>query len=121
MIGAEKVKAIIDLDGWDDGLIEGYIESADNFLQEAYSGVAVTDRLYDEVSRWLTAHMIASTRERVSVKEGAGGAEIQYADIFEKGLNSTQYGQTAVALDTTGRLNELSGGKQNIYFKAVSS
>lgn len=113
----EKVKAIIDTDLEDSG-IQSYIDSAEIFLQDAYTGVAITDDLYNEVKRWLTAHLIALTRERVSVKEEAGGAKIEYGGAFGEGLMATPYGQTAVGLDSTGRLGELAG-KGGIYFQSL--
>lgn len=115
---AEDVKIIIDT-SLEDTDITGYITAANNLINTALSGTTLGSDILAEIERWLTAHMIASTRERMAKKEGAGGAEIEYTGVYGVGLNSTTYGQMAMQLDTTGELSAL-GGKR-AYLKAIKS
>ncbi len=97
----------------DDVIIDAYILSASTLI-DATLGTGTTDIL-KEIERWLTAHMIAVTRERQSKREGAGGAEIEYYEISGSGLHSTTYGQMVLSLDTTGAMAALSGKSASVY------
>ena len=77
-----------------------YITSA-NILVNEILGTENTGIL-KEIERWLSAHMIASTKERTSLKEAAGSASVTYTGAFGQGLKSTPYGQMVLTLDTTG-------------------
>lgn len=111
-----EVKAIMDTDLTDDQ-IDGYIESATALVDSWFDGVAATETMLKEVERWLTAHLIAISRERQAKEEGAGGAYIRYAGLFGTGLKTTSYGQTAIEIDVTGTLKKVSG--RPVFFKAV--
>lgn len=100
-------------------VIEGFIASATVFIDTLFSGVTASDELLKELERWLTAHLITVGRERLSKKEGAGGASIEYAVSVGQGLSATPYGQMAVQLDTTGTLSEAADQKKSVYFKAI--
>ncbi len=106
----EEVKQILNDTELSDPIIEGYIKAANSMINNVLSGKLDEDTL-EEIERWLTAHMIASTRERQAVKEGAGGAFIEYTGKFGEGLKSTSYGQMVLTMDTTGLMAAL-GMKQ---------
>jgi hypothetical protein len=77
-------------------------------------GTGTSDNL-KEIERWLTAHMISISRERQTLKEEAGTVSVTYAGSFGEGLKATSYGQTVLALDTTGKMASLSGKAVSIY------
>lgn len=106
---ATKVKGIMNIT-IDDSEVTPYITSANAFLNSLSLGVS--DGLMTEIETWLAAHYLALVRYRVSTKEKAGTAEIQYADVYGENLSATQYGQTAIVMDTTGKLQQLSGKKK---------
>lgn len=119
-VSAVEVIAIMaESDALTTTVVDAYIASSTVFITEAFDGVTISDDLLKEIERWFTAHMIASTRERVSKKEGAGGASIEYAIEVGMGMKGTQYGQTAIAIDTTGTLAILADEKKPIVFKAM--
>lgn len=105
------VKKIIDT-SLDDAIIESYIEAASTLTCELVgSSAELSTATKKEIERWLTAHMIAGTRERIGKEEGAGDAYIKYQGVFEGGLKSTSYGQMVITLDTTGAFAAQGGGK----------
>lgn len=113
-VTADEVKAVIDT-SLTDAQIEAYIGSANVMVTDLITGLS--DDVTKEIERWLTAHMIASTRERVAKEEGAGGAYIKYTGEYGRHLNSTQYGQMVIALDTTGAF--ASAGMKRVVIKAI--
>jgi hypothetical protein len=108
-VTAKEVRAILDNTELSDPQIGYYITSA-NTLVNSVLGLGTTDIL-KEIERWFTAHMIACTRERMAIKEGAGGASITYTGKYEEGLKSTPYGQMVLTLDTTGLMAAQDGKK----------
>jgi hypothetical protein len=114
----EEVKTVIDT-SLTNTVISNYITSANVFVTDQLVGKGLSDEMLKEIERWLTAHMIASTKERQSKEESAGGAAIKYAGFWGTGLNGTSYGQMAVTLDTSRTLAAISDGKQFAWTKAI--
>ena len=108
-----EVKSIMDEVTVTDLDIATYIIGA-NALVNSVLGTGTTDIL-KEIERWLTAHLMACTRERMAKKEGAGGAVIEYTGEGGQGLSSTSYGQVVKMLDTTGAMAALDKKKVSIY------
>lgn len=92
--------------------IQPYISSAYTYINSILLGKGLSDSLLEQIECWLTAHMIALTRERIAKSEEAGGAKITYAGEFGKSFDATPYGQMAVSLDSSGTLAALIGGKR---------
>ena len=111
---AADVKIIIDTSLADPD-IESIIKTANVLVSAELGSAGLGEDLLTEIERYLTAHLIASTRERMAKKEGAGGASIEYAGAFGAGLDATPYGQTVKALDTSGRMSSLSGKRASMY------
>lgn len=110
---AADVSAILDGTELTPTEIGVYIVSANALINEAL-GTGTTSILF-EIERWLTAHMVTISRERQEKKAEAGGAKVEYSEIFGKGLNSTTFGQMVVALDTTGKMASLMLKNATIY------
>lgn len=113
---AAEVKQILDTD-LSDAIVDAYIVGANAMVTDALSSSGLSDTLLEEIERWLSAHMIASTRERMAEKEGAGGASITYTGKYGEQLASTPYGQQVLILDTTGTMASL--GKKKAVLAAV--
>ena len=117
-VTVDEVKTIIDTT-LTATIITGYIKSANAFVT-ASLGTVLTDAIVlKEIERWMSAHMIAATKERQSKKEAAGGASIEYVGYWSTGLNGTSYGQMAIAIDTSRTLSAMAGGKQFAWTKAI--
>jgi hypothetical protein len=119
---ATEVKQIIDTD-LSDAIVEGFIASATALVDQAVSDddnfADLSSALLGEIERWLTAHMLASTRVRQLVSGEAGGAKAVYQGKADMGLNATLYGQQVLAMDTTGYFASLGGKK--VKLQAVPS
>jgi hypothetical protein len=112
-----EVKAIINT-SLTDSAIDAYITSANSMVTNAVTcglGAAVLK----EIERWLTAHLIAITKQRQTTKEKLGEAAVEYAGTFGEGLKSTSWGQMALDLDACGGLAKL--GKRAISVTAITS
>jgi hypothetical protein len=91
-----------------ESVISAFITSASNLVDNVLTEY-LPDTLLTEVEKWLTAHMITSTVERMATREGAGGAEIYYTGKYGQNLTSTPYGQMVLSLDPSGRMAALGG------------
>lgn len=118
-VTVDEVIEILDDTELDDDVILAFIGSANVFVTAQLSAKSLDASVLKEIERWVSAHMITMTRERVGKEAGAGGAYIKYAGEWGKGLNGTSYGQTAVMLDTTGTLEALAQGKGKASMKAI--
>ena len=107
-------------------VVETYINAANLFLNSLFnitdadessesSGAVETTDLYKEMERWLTAHMISSTRFRMSKSEQVGDAKVEYVGKFGMGLDSTPYGQMLKMMDPTGELASADKRKASIF------
>lgn len=94
--------------------INAYIGDANVLVTQVLGTSGLGDSLLASIEKWLTAHMIATARERMATKEKAGEVEIQYGTVFGEGLKSTPYGQMVLALDTTGGFASLAGKSAKI-------
>ena len=117
-VTATEVKEIIETD-ITDSTIDVYITSANALVNKALGTSSLGTALLKEIERWLTAHMIASTKERQTKKEEAGTAKVEYTGDYGEGLASTSYGQMVMGLDTTGGMAKL--GKKVIMLKAITA
>ena len=100
--------------------ISPYIEAASIMVDDIAAVGSLSDSRLKEIERWLTAHLIAITKERRGIEEEIGGeTRVKYADVFGPGLQSTDYGQMVAKLDTKGTL--AAQGKRKVYIKAVTS
>lgn len=115
----DAVINILDETTLDEDVIEGFINSANVFVTSTLGTKNLSAELLTNIEMWVAAHMVSVTRERVSKKEGAGGAFIEYAGKWEEGLLGSAYGQMAVTLDPTGTLVNLAKQKSSAWTFAI--
>lgn len=119
---AEEVRQIMD-DEIDitDTKIDAFIVGANAMVTELLgTDTTITDTLKEEIERWLTAHQIASTLERMVSKMGGGPApSMEFTGRWGEGLSSTPYGQHVLVLDSTGKMRN--AGKRPARITAVES
>jgi hypothetical protein len=102
-----------------EGDVTPFLTSANAFVTASLGSSLLSESILKEIERWITAHMIASTKERQAKEEEAGGAKIKYAGYWGAGLLGTSYGQMAVALDTTGVLLLVTEGRRFAWTKSI--
>lgn len=119
-VSATEVKQIITTT-MTDADVDVFIAAANRLVTDLIgSSTELSDAQRKDIEWWVTAHLIASTREHQPQAEGAGDAKITYQGSTAMGLDSTYYGQTAQVLDTTG-IMAAKLGKQAIAITAVTS
>lgn len=112
------VKAIIDTALPDKDILV-FISTANTMVTSHLGDSGLGSAILKDIERYLTAHLIASTRERMGKAEKLGDASITYTGEFGKGLESTTYGQMVKFLDSTGTIGNL--GKKTIKIRAIQS
>ena len=122
-VDPDEVKDIIETD-MSDAAIEAYIAGANVTITALLGDADLTAAQLKEIERWLTAHLMACSRERQVREETAGGARIAYFSEYSmvgKGLDATLYGQQVKLLDTTGTLALSTVAKLPVSVYAVTS
>jgi hypothetical protein len=105
--------AILDAD------IESYIGASNTYVNSRLADAGLAEIVLEEIERWVCAHMIACTRERMASKEAAGSASIEYIGEYTQQLSSTPYGQMAITLDTSGTL--LASGMRQPWIRSAGT
>lgn len=113
---AEAVKGILNNSQLQDSEVDTYIVTA-NLLIENIIKVSISENLLTEIEKWLAAHLISISRERFSVEEKVGDAQIKYAGKYMEGLKATSYGQMVLVLDTSDSFATTQ--KKQIKFLAI--
>lgn len=117
---ATEVKEIMDNCTLDGTIVDVYIVAANALVTKILGDdITIGDVLLEEIERWFTAHMIASTRWRTTTKEKVGDASVEYTGEFKQNLSSTSYGQMVMQLDITGKMGNIGKKAASIY--AVTS
>ena len=115
-----EVQSILPTNSLTDAVVTSFITGATALVDSAIGdSTELSTDLKKEIERWLTAHMISGTLERMAESEGAGGASIKYTGTYGQNLASTPYGQMVLTLDTTGKMASL--GKKTASMYAVTS
>lgn len=116
---ATDVKQIMDNCSLSDAVIDAYIVAANALVTEVLGDDGtLSSTLKEEIEKWLTAHMVASTRWRTATEEKVGDVSVKYAGKFGENLLSTPYGQMVQQLDVTGKLSS-DVGKKVAYLHAT--
>lgn len=102
---AVAVCAVLDTD-LKEAEVNPFIDTANIVVTEYLGGSSLSDALLREIETYLAAHFV-TLRDRITSQEGADGVRFSYQGKTGMGLDSSQYGQTAQVLDSTGRLAQL--------------
>ena len=105
-VTAAEVKQVFDTSLEDDRLVP-FIAQADLIIDEELVGRDLSDARLKLISQHLSAHYASLALDRRADQEGVAGATITYQGRTGMGFNATQYGQTALELDNSGRLRYL--------------
>jgi len=119
-VTATEVKLIISTT-LSDAVVDVFINAANLTVTELVgSSTELSSDQLKEIERWLTAHLLASTREQQPQSESVGGASISYQGQTAIGLDATFYGQQVKLLDATGTLAR-NLGKKRAAIEAVTT
>jgi len=117
---SEDVLAIMGAPDVDEDVVTSIIEAASAMVDQIYSGDSTLgSTLLENIEKWLSAHMVASSLARTTSDEKIGDVSVKYTGKWGELLKSTPYGQMALALDITGKLAR--AGKTGASIYAVKS
>ena len=85
--------------------LDVFILPATALVDEILGDSGLPAALLKEIERYLAAHF-ASMRYRQKTQEEIDDAKERLTSKVDMGLNASRYGQQALALDTTGKLNQ---------------
>lgn len=114
-VTASEVKAIM-VDSVDETRITPFINSA-NFFVNQYLQTSYTEEVLKEMELWYTAHLLASTTERLPYRVEGLGTGVSYKVPNPNGIDGTAYGQQVLLLDSLGIIKDLD--KERASFKAI--
>ncbi len=102
---AERVKEIIQTSLIDEVIASNMILTANEMVNAHLLTAGHTSKVLELIELYLAAHYVALTEERGGLTESEfGDARERYSDIYQQGVNSTRFGQTALSLDSSGLL-----------------
>lgn len=115
-VTVEEVKAIMEDGNIPEYKITPMITVAEEVITTVYSGdTTMSVTMLKEIERWLVAHMVASTLQRIPTDETIDDARIKYAGKFGEGLKATPYGQMVLTLDVSGKMAKSGKSVAGIY------
>jgi len=114
-VTSEEVQQIMDSTDMVNDDFDSFIETANALVTSTLGSSGLGATMLMQIEKWLTAHLIVSTRERMAKKEGVADANVEYLGTFGEGLKSTPYGQMVETLDSTGEMSKLGGRGASIY------
>lgn len=100
------------------GQLTAFINTANTFINNSeLVEVGLSESLLTEIEKYLAAHFASLRDQRVQQENTAGEYSATYQGKTDMGFNSTQYGQMAVALDTSGTLAaaSLKRGRMKVF------
>jgi hypothetical protein len=103
-VNVNDVAAIIATELTDEQ-IQAFITTAHQIVVDRVQGQGLSEDTMTQIEQYLAAHFVSLRDPRVEMEKIGGEYQARYqiGDLGE-GLASTVYGQTALALDSTGTL-----------------
>ena len=116
-----EVENILDT-GLTETQVQAFITTSESLIKEVFSSSTIDDDLIHQITIWVSAHYIASTRTQQLRSAEAGGAKAEFQGSTGRLFQSTFYGQVALTLDHTGTLSELDRtNRRPLVFCAIST
>lgn len=112
-VTAKEVRVIITTSLLD-AVIDAYIEIANPMVTSTVT-CGLSAPILKEIERWLTAHLISITNERLTTEEKLGEATVKYAS----GGKTQTYWDMVLFLDTCGGFANL--GKRAATIRTITS
>ena len=107
-----QVQAILQDDFTSGDNLDSYVSLASNVVDDldtADTGGVLSDATLVLIEAWLAAHYYTVQNHQLK-SEKTGDVAGEYAGMYEMGLKSSKYGQTAIELDRTGFLRKMQKG-----------
>lgn len=95
-----------------------FIKTAHVLLCNILDGWGIAASLMEQIEKYLSAHFATLTYSSVQ-REALGPMSRSYMLKVDLGFNATRYGQMAIQLDPTGRLENFR--KKNVSMRSIGS
>ena len=121
-VTAGAVKEIISTNIADDVIDTNHIDTAHTIVEEHLVGLTplLSDPMLKKIELYLAAHFVALTEEGGALtRSKLGDGDDSFANVYEQGYKSTRYGQTALAIDSSGVLSNISTTSLKADFRVV--
>ena len=97
-----------------------HIDTAHLVVDTHLSGAGLVHDVLRKIELYLAAHFTALTEEGGGItRSKIGDSDESYANVYDRGFASTRFGQTALALDSSGILAKVSQTKLRAEFRVV--
>jgi hypothetical protein len=119
----QEVKDLIGLVDADNEVdLTEHVNTAGIIVEEDLAASGQSTQRKKLVELYLAAHFATLAIERGSLRaEEVGESREEYRDIDGEGLNSTRWGQQAVALDDSGTLSDIANPNLKAEFEVVGT
>lgn len=102
-------------------IVDVFIGVASRIVDEILGDdTTLSDDQKADVELFLSAHILACTRELQPISEATDEASIKYQGMVGTGLNSTFYGQQVTLIDTSGKMANYPGKKRAEMYSIIS-
>lgn len=102
----------------DDPIVSNFVDDANVYVDEHLTDEGLSSAILEKIEKYLAAHFLSMLDRRTS-EEDVGDTSFTFEGDSGMGLKATTYGQQAIAYDTTGTLQKLSEGQNNVSFDAI--
>lgn len=119
-VTAEAVQEVINTSIDANVILTNMIDTANVLVDTYLEPAGLDETVLAKIELYLAAHFVALTEEGGGItRSKLGDADESYANIFEEGFRSTRFGQTALALDSSGTLAGVAQTKLSAQFRVV--
>lgn len=118
---SDDVMEVMQNTSLDENYVSSVLITADIILTKVYEYCKepISDSLLLELQKYMAAHIIASTTNRITTDEKIGDAQVSYAGKFGMKYEATPYGQLLLTIDPTGLIAK--SGKLGASINAIKS
>ena len=96
-VTAESVKEVISTTLSEDVVLAHMVDTANIYIDEHLLDAGHSEAILEKIELYLSAHFVALTEERGSLKGGKTGDASEFlADVYSDGFRATRFGQLAI-------------------------
>jgi len=120
-VSVAQVTEIVQTSIEDEAILTSMIDTAHVYIDANLLEVGHSEEILSKIELYLSAHFVAISEEKGGmVLDKLGDATQEWdASVMGEGLKATLYGQTALLLDTSGTLANISSVKLRAEFRVV--
>lgn len=120
-VSVSQVKELIATAIEDSVILANMVDTANVIVDTHLLDAGLSDALLAKIELYLSAHFVAITEEKGALKSEKLGDSTDTWDTsyVDAGFNTTRFGQTALTLDSSGKLANASTSNLKAEFRIV--